>query len=144
MPTRQPHNSVVIRPNGLIGISVRFLYKLAGSWLGGILLGWIFSYLSFAIPADRLHETESIFAFHHPDPSYSAHILLVPKRKYRTLLDIPADDIEFMRDLFRAVQDLVNELGLEDGGYRLVVNGGDAQDIQHLHFHLISDVSLNK
>ncbi len=107
-------------------------------------MGWIFSYLSFAIPVDRLHETETLLAFHHPDPSYSTHILLVPKRKYRSLLDIPSDDIEFMRDLFNVVQYLVTELGLEDGGYRLIVNGGDAQDIQHLHFHLVSDVSLDK
>jgi len=107
-------------------------------------LGWIFAYFSFAIPAKRLRETESVIAFHHPDPSYTTHILLVPKRKYRSLLDIPAEDTEFMRDLFRIVQDLVNELGLEDDGYRLIVNGGDAQDIEHLHFHLISDVSLDK
>jgi histidine triad (HIT) family protein len=123
---------------------VKFLYRLARSWLGGLFLGWVFSYLSFVIPTDRLHETDSIVAFHHPDPSYTTHILLVPKRKYRSLLDIPADDTEFMTDLIRIVQDLVNELRLDDGGYRLVVNGGDAQDIQHLHFHLISDVSLDK
>ena len=127
-----------------MGISVRFLYRLARSWIGGILLGWVFSYLSFAIPADRLHETEALLAFHHPDPSYATHILLVPKRKYRSLLDIPSDDIEFMRDLFSVVQDLVTKLGLDESGYRLIVNGGNAQDIQHLHFHLISDVSLEK
>ena len=75
---------------------------------------------------------------------YATHILLVPKRKYRSLLDIPSDDIEFMRDLFSVVQDLVTKLGLDESGYRLIVNGGNAQDIQHLHFHLISDVSLEK
>ena len=107
-------------------------------------MGWIFSYLSFAIPVDRLHETETIIAFHNPDPLYSTHILLVPKRKYRTLLDIPADDVEFMRDLFMVVQSLVKDLGLRDSGYRLIVNGGDAQHVMHLHFHLISDVSLEK
>ena len=123
---------------------MRYLYRLARTWIGGILLGWVFSYFSFAIPADRLDETETLIAFHHPDPSYTTHILLVPKRKYRSLLDIPSDDIEFMRDLFSVVRDLVTELGLENGGYRLIVNGGDTQDIQHLHFHLISDVSLDK
>jgi histidine triad (HIT) family protein len=123
---------------------VRFLHKLAGTWIGGILLGWVFSYLSFAIPADKLNETETIIAFHHPDPAYTTHILLVPKRKYRSLLDIPGDDTEFMKDLFLVVQGLVRELELEEGGYRLVVNGGEAQDVQHLHFHLISDVSLDK
>ena len=28
---------------------------------------------------------------------------------------------------------------LESKGYRLIVNGGNAQEVDHLHFHLISD-----
>lgn len=125
-------------------IMSKFLYRFARSAIGGALLGWIFSNLSFALPIDRLSETETLIAFHHPDPSYTTHILLVPKRKYRSLLDIPSDDIDFMRDLFNTVKTLVQESGLENHGYRLVVNGGDVQDISQLHFHLISDVSLEK
>ena len=122
----------------------KFLYRLAGSAIGGALLGWIFSNLSFVLPVDRLAETETLIAFHHPDPSYTTHILLVPKRKYKSVLEIPSDDIDFMRDLFDTVKKLVHISGLEELGYRLVVNGGDAQDIPQLHFHLISDVSLEK
>jgi histidine triad (HIT) family protein len=122
----------------------KFLYRLAGSAIGGALLGWVFSNLSFVLPVDRLAETETLIAFHHPDPSYTTHILLVPKRKYKSVLEIPSDDIDFMRDLFDTVKKLVHISGLEELGYRLVVNGGDAQDIPQLHFHLISDVSLEK
>lgn len=121
-----------------------FLYRLAGSAIGGALLGWIFSNLSFVLPVNRLAETETLIAFHHPDPSYTTHILLVPKRKYKSVLEIPSDDIDFMIDLFDTVKKLVHISGLEELGYRLVVNGGDAQDIPQLHFHLISDVSLEK
>lgn len=122
----------------------KFHYRLAGSAIGGALLGWVFSNLSFVLPVDRLAETETLIAFHHPDPSYTTHILLVPKRKYKSVLEIPSDDIDFMRDLFDTVKKLVHISGLEELGYRLVVNGGDAQDIPQLHFHLISDVSLEK
>ena len=125
-------------------IMSKFLYRLAGSAVGGALLGWIFSNLSFALPVDRLAETETLIAFHHPDPSYTTHILLVPKRKYRSLMDLPSADVDFMRDLFDTVKTLVQEFGLKYRGYRLIVNGGDAQDIPQLHFHLISDVSLEK
>jgi histidine triad (HIT) family protein len=92
------------------------------------------------LPVDRLRETKTLIAFHHPDPSNPTHILIVPKRKYRTLMDLPIDDAELMRDLFGVAQELITELGLEKAGYRLIVNGGNAQDIQHLHFHLISEV----
>jgi histidine triad (HIT) family protein len=104
-------------------------------------MGWVFSYFSFVIPVDRLRETDSLIVFHHPSPSHPTHILLIPKRKYRSLMDLPIEDTDLMRDLFSVVQDLIANFGLEDGGYRMVVNGGDAQDVQHLHFHLISDVS---
>jgi diadenosine tetraphosphate (Ap4A) HIT family hydrolase len=66
------------------------------------------------------------------------HILIVPKRPYRSLLDLPADGCDFQRELFETVQLLVRRLDLENAGYRLIVNGGTYQDIPILHFHLIS------
>lgn len=105
---------------------------------GQVLAGWVFTHMSFVIPVKRLRETETLLAFHHPRPSYPTHILLVPKRPYATLLDLPPDATDFLRDLIDAVQDLVREYGLESSGYRLIANGGPYQDIPHLHFHLVS------
>ncbi len=95
--------------------------------------------MSFLIPARRLRETPSLLAFYHPQPSYPLHILIVPRRAYRSLLDLSPADAEFQRDLFETVQSLVRELGLEAYGYRLIANGGAYQDVPALHFHLISD-----
>ena len=106
-------------------------------------MGWIirmgFAHMSVAIPVQRLRETATLLAFHHPSPSYPVHILIVPKRPYRSLLELPPDDCDFQRDLFMTVQSLIQELGLEAGGYRLIANGGEYQDIPILHFHLISE-----
>ena len=95
--------------------------------------------MSWIIPVQRLRETPTLVAFHHPRPSHPVHILIVPKRPYASLLDLPLDAADFMRDLFETAQSLVRELGLEPGGYRLIVNGGAYQDVPHLHFHLIAD-----
>ncbi len=94
--------------------------------------------MSWSIPVKRLHETDSLMAFHHPAPSYSTHILIVPKRQYTSLLDVPVDDIVFQRDLFATVQHLIQEFSLESN-YRLICNGGDNQDVPILHFHLIAE-----
>lgn len=102
-------------------------------------LGWIFTHFSFAIPVDRLRETESLLAFWHPSPSYDTHILIVPKRQYHSLMELPTEDIDFIQDLFEVVKSLVKELELEKGSYSLIVNGGDAQDVKQLHFHLVSE-----
>lgn len=96
--------------------------------------------MSFALPVDRLHETATLLAFRHPSPAYALHILLVPKKALANLLELdPAADSAFLVDLYASVQILVERFGLAQGGYRLVVNGGDYQDFPYLHFHLISD-----
>jgi histidine triad (HIT) family protein len=95
--------------------------------------------MSFLIPARRLRETDNLLAFYHPHPSYPVHILVVPKRAYRSLLEVPPEDTAFQRDLFETVQSLVRELALDQGGYRLIANGGSYQDVPVLHFHLISE-----
>lgn len=109
---------------------------LRGSWLG-----WLFAYMSFVIPVKRLRETPTLLAFHHPQPTYPTHILIVPKRPYPHLLALETADTAFLTDLFQAVQSLVREFQMEQGGYRLITNGGEYQDIPHLHFHLISDIT---
>jgi histidine triad (HIT) family protein len=101
-------------------------------------IGWIFEYMSFAIPVKRLRETETLMAFHHPKPSYPFHVLLVPKKAVASLQELDSKDTAFLSDLYSTVQSLVEEFQLP--AYRLIVNGGEYQDFPQLHFHLISDV----
>jgi len=103
-----------------------------------LLIGWIFTHMSFAIPVKRLHETSNLIAFQHPSPSYKVHLLIVPKRQVQTLADLNPNDTAFLTDLYSTVQSLVQEFDLK--AYRLIVNGGEYQDFPHLHFHLISDL----
>lgn len=100
------------------------------------IIGWIFAYMSFAIPVKRLRETDTLMAFYHPKPSYPFHVILVPKKQIPTLIDLNPNDSAFLCDLFSVVQSLVDEFHLK--AYRLIVNGGEYQDFPHLHFHLIS------
>jgi histidine triad (HIT) family protein len=99
----------------------------------------LFSRMSFALPIQKLRETPTLLAFHHPQPAYSVHILLVPRRAIASLMELdPSQDASFLADLFTAVQSLVAEFHLEQSGYRLIVNGGEFQDFPYLHFHLVS------
>ena len=117
-------------------------------WLVGVarwpilrpIVRWVFAHMSFLIPVQRLRETETLIAFHHPQPSHPFHVLLVSKQGYANLLDVPPQAADFLHDLIATVQELVREFQLEAGGYRLIANGGAYQDVPQLHFHLISDV----
>jgi histidine triad (HIT) family protein len=96
-------------------------------WFFAPLIGWMFAHMSFSIPVKRLRETETLMAFHHPKPSYPFHVLLVPKRAVKTLMEFDSSDSAFLTDLYSTVQSLVDEFHL--ASYRLIVNGGEYQDI---------------
>lgn len=116
----------------------RTLFALARSGFSGWIVSWIFAHMSFVIPVNRLRETDTLLAFHHPKPSHPVHILLVPKRKLPNLTAVTPADADFFTDLVKIAQELVVEFDLEKPGYTLLVNGGAYQDVPHLHFHLIS------
>ena len=118
---------------------MQLLYRLANTIIGRFLIRLVFSKMSFLIPAKRLRETETLLAFHHPKPSYPVHILLMPKSEIDSFQSLDATNTAFMADLVSTTQSLVEEFGLAEKGYRLIVNGGEYQDFPHLHFHLISN-----
>ena len=98
--------------------------------------------MPFALPFNRLRETSTLLAFHHPNPAYPLHVLLVPKKPIATLSALdPAADGAFLTDVFATAQGLVEQFHLAEGGYRLIVNGGKYQDFPYLHFHLVSDLN---
>lgn len=113
------------------------LLRLARTRAGRNRVGWIFAYMSFAIPVRRLRETETLLAFHHPKPAYPLHFVLVPKQAIPGLMELDPTSA-FLSELFATVQSLVAEFQLP--AYRLIVTGGEFQDFPHLHFHLISDL----
>ncbi len=121
---------------------MRLLFRIARSPIGRLIVGWIFTHMSFVIPVQRLQETKTLVAFHHPKPSYPLHILLVPKKAIGSLTDLTQADCDFVAELFQTVRSLIAELNLEETGYRLIVNGGKYQDVAQLHFHLVSEYQL--
>jgi histidine triad (HIT) family protein len=111
----------------------RLLYRLAQTRMGGVLRGFLFANFSFGLPMKRLRDTDTLMAFFHPRPSHKLHILIVPKLKYKTILDVPSGENAFASDLFEIVKSLIMEFNLEKGAYRLILNGGDYQEVGHLH-----------
>jgi histidine triad (HIT) family protein len=118
----------------------RWLFSVARAASLQPIVRWVFAHMSFLLPVHRLRETETLIAFHHPQPSHPFHVLLVAKQDYASLLDVPPQATDFLRDVIATVQDLVREFHLDAGGYRLIANGGAYQDVPQLHFHLVSDM----
>ena len=98
----------------------------------------VFARLSFVLTFWRLRETPSLIAFFHPRPAYDFHVLLVPKRNLPSLEELSESEVDFLADLVETIQSLEREFELSNRGYRLIVNGGNYQEIPQLHFHLVA------
>ena len=95
------------------------------------------------LPIERIAETHTVLAFHHPQPAYAVHILIVPKKTIHDLLSFTDDTMIYARDALLMAQRLIRQLSLDEAGYRLIVNGGEYQDVKQVHFHLISGPPLD-
>ena len=89
-------------------------------------------------PFRPLYESKNSVAFMSIDiPSKGdGHILVVPRRKYVRLEDIPKIELN---DLIESVSIVGRTLMESHGGYNLLLNNGESakQTIQHTHFHII-------
>ncbi|MBF4509498.1 MAG: HIT domain-containing protein [Aeromicrobium sp.] len=88
------------------------------------------------IPARVVYEDDTIIAFDDIAPQAPVHTLIIPRDHYEHLgSGVPA---EVLSALFAAVPKVAAAKGVEESGYRVVVNNGrDAmQTVHHLHVHV--------
>jgi len=104
------------------------------------LVPFFFKHMDIFLPVDRLRENANWIAFHHPQPDYPLHILILPKQALPSLMAAPLDAHLYV-DLMEMVQALVADFQLEVHGYRLITNGGPNQTIPQWHWHLVSDTA---
>jgi histidine triad (HIT) family protein len=81
-------------------------------------------------------------ALRHPQPLYPLHVLILVKGPFRSLLEIPERPPDLLGEILAAVKHLVSTGGLERSGYRLILNGGEYQDVEVLHIHLVAGERL--
>ena len=96
------------------------------------------------IPAEIIYENDQVLAFKDINPKAPVHLLIVPKKHYNTLNDIPDDEMDIIAEVHRAVKHLAAEYGVAESGYRTLVNtnkeGGRV--VFHVHYHLIGGRQL--
>ena len=89
------------------------------------------------IPKEFTYESDSLVAFPDINPSADIHILIVPKKHIGGIEDLNRSHDSLLSEVYEVINKLVEENNLENDSYRVVVNGGKAQHVPHLHFHLL-------
>lgn len=99
--------------------------------------------ISGEIPSVKLYENSLVLAIKDLYPVAPVHILIIPKKKYKSLQEIPEKELSIVTEIVSVAQKIAKEMGIEDN-YRFLTNNGKeaGQSIFHLHFHLIGGKKL--
>lgn len=89
------------------------------------------------IPKEFTLQTENLVVFEDINPSADLHLLVVPKQHIGGIREIGEKDGILLAEVYTTIKKLVEQNNLEDNLYRVVVNGGKAQHVPHLHFHFL-------
>ena len=92
--------------------------------------------VSKEIPTKILVETESCIGFLDAFPLAKGHALVIPKRHYEKLQDLP---INVNTEVFSTVHSLISKVDSFTGATLVAVHNGkqSGQEIPHVHVHLI-------
>ena len=98
------------------------------------------------VPADVLYQDELVTAFRDVQPQAPTHILVVPNKPVPTVADVTDTDEAALGRMIRVAARLAEEEGIDQEGYRLIINcrahGG--QEVYHAHLHLVGGRPLGR
>lgn len=96
------------------------------------------SILSGGLPSVKVAEDATTYAFMDINPATEGHLLVIPKRHSKDLLEIPGDDLTAVTlAAQRIAKAVIGELGA-DGVNLLNCCGSDAWQTEfHFHLHVI-------
>nr|MBI5455707.1 HIT domain-containing protein [Candidatus Levybacteria bacterium] len=86
------------------------------------------------IPKEFTYEDDDIMVFPDINPVKPVHLLIISKKHYADLSEVR--DETLLAKLMLKTREMAKENDLDKNGYRVLINGGGAQAIMHLHIHL--------
>jgi len=96
------------------------------------------------IPASIVFEDDLVVAFRDVKPQAPTHVLIVPKKVIPRIAEAEPEDHKILGHLLLKAAEVAKSLGLQEKGYRLVINNGpDAgESVPHLHCHILGGRQL--
>jgi len=96
------------------------------------------------IPARIAYETSDVLAFHDIQPQAPVHVLVIPKRPYSRIDEVPASEETLLGKLLLAAAEVARREKIDASGYRIVINNGPdgGETVPHLHVHVLGGRAL--
>lgn len=96
------------------------------------------------IPSQKVYEDEDVLAFNDIAPVAPIHILVIPKKHITSLAHMEEGDERIVGKIYKVINQIAEEKGFKEDGYRVIVNCGEngGQEVMHLHFHVLAGKKL--
>ncbi|MFB6434628.1 MAG: purine nucleoside phosphoramidase [Candidatus Malihini olakiniferum] len=90
------------------------------------------------IPSDILYQDDLVTAFRDKSPHTLTHVLIVPNILITSVNDVMPEHELALGRLFTVASKIARAEGIDEDGYRLIVNcnGHGGQEVYHIHMHL--------
>ena len=90
------------------------------------------------IPSNKVYEDDEILSFMDINPNNKGHCLVITKKHYETIIDIPENELKELILIVQKVSKSVED-ATSCHGYNIVMNNKKAsgQLVPHVHFHII-------
>ena len=96
------------------------------------------------IPADIVYQDDQCVCFRDIGLQAPTHLLLVPRKPIPRLSLADEGDAALLGHMMLAAGKIARSLGIDESGFRLVINNGpDAGEaVPHLHMHILAGRKL--
>ena len=97
------------------------------------------------LPCKQIYGDDLAIAISDINPVAKVHALIIPKMHITSLCSLTGLDEKMLGHLIRVAANVSKTLGVEESGYRVLVNQGEdaGQLMEHLHFHVIGGQPLH-
>jgi histidine triad (HIT) family protein len=87
------------------------------------------------VKVDIIFETDEVMAFHHTNPYWEKHVVIIPKKHIDSLTTYP-NSTKLNFDFFEAIKFVTKMFEDTEGGCRISSNIGNYQTSKHLHWYV--------
>ncbi len=97
------------------------------------------------LPAEFLHEDDRCVVLRDINPQAPVHVLIVPRQCVPRVATATSEEAPLLGHLLLVAAEMARRLGIEESGYRIVINNGrdGGETVPHLHVHLLGGRPLH-
>jgi histidine triad (HIT) family protein len=77
--------------------------------------------LNKELDSEIIYEDDEIFAIHDVNPVAPIHVLIIPKKKIKTINDVTQEDTALIGKLVITAKNLAKSLGIDESGISFIM-----------------------